>query len=253
MTQIVSPSAPAHLGRAPVKLKRPPPQSLEEHKRYLEGLHSQPNTPSGAAEGEASARDFHEFVPFAALTQDKSPCHSGTWLSCGAGNTCGPASLASVLNYFGIGWGDIPVASDGAPDNEAMVRRVCEWARIPDTFGGMLGTSPGPLTGAINALNEIKANLYWGGTPEATQGWLIERMKLKWPTIVLAGFQSSLVLDWQIPVQWTNDQIDLAVTSPAGNGRGGYMRMSWAEFHQLHNTYWLPNVGARTWISVEPK
>lgn len=119
-------------------------------------------------------------------------------------NTCGPASMATVMDYYGIGWSDIP-KSNGHYDNDAFVRRIMQHSGAPDTPLGVFGTTPMRIEEYMQRVG-LKSVFYSGGPAENTMNLLIRQININRPVFVLIDYgqldHSHFELDWQVAYKY---------------------------------------------------
>lgn len=163
-------------------------------------------------------------------------------------NTCGPASMASVMDYYGFGWNDTPIDSaDGHYRNDPYVQRVMQWSDAPDVLFGFLGTSPMRIVDTVNKLG-LKAVWYGKSGFPNTLSRIKNEIDNGRPVFVLLDWgqinQGHFILDWQVAFAHDNAGIVCKISS----GRNHWRKYDYATFDKLmHNN--IPNCD-QTFITV---
>jgi hypothetical protein len=224
-----------------VKSRRPQTASVEDLKAHIERL--QPPFRQQPVAAPPVDPDQSRFLPVHGFAQ----VHD---------TACGPTAIATVLNYWGYGWTDIPRDANGQPSNDEFVRRVMAWSGTPDTWFGWFGTTPMRIHETFNRLNGLGA--WWGRKYSPDETWdLIKReIDADRPVIVLVDYgqigQGWYALDWQVVFGYDGDdgghvwcKVGLKNNS-GGNDQNTRWRLG-DFFSVLQNNMPLPGLGQSDW------
>ncbi|WP_017932505.1 C39 family peptidase [Robiginitomaculum antarcticum] len=115
----------------------------------------------------------------------------------GKNNYCGPASLASVMDYYGIDFPDLSKPG-GRPLNDDFVYATARWSGTPDVLGGVLGTSGDHMRDTFkNKLNGFNAGWYTSVAEDYLMSQVKSEIANGRPCIILMDY-GNYWMDWQV-------------------------------------------------------